>query len=120
MVVAEKPIDPELVEYPGLAPLLEAPVRRGMVADARPIERLPLAARARHKENGVHGRAIIYPRVVAAQRVRLSRRQKLLHLLPERIGKAPAIVFDNKAHTKKSSFLRQTFPTISRLQALLR
>jgi hypothetical protein len=107
MVVAEQPINPELVEDPGFAPFLKAPVGRGMVADAGCIESAPLAARARYKENRVHGVAVGHRRIVAAQGVRLSRGQELLHLLPEFIGDAPAVVFDYESHKKKCSFLEQ-------------
>jgi len=120
VVVAEQPVNPELLEDPGLRPLLEAPMGRGMIADARGIQSTPLDARARHKKDRVHGGAIIHTRVVAAQGVRLARRQKLLHLLPELVRDAPAVDFGHKAHKKCSPFLAKTFPSPPAFQAQLR
>jgi len=113
-------MDPELLENLRLRPLLEAPVCRGMVADARPIQSAPLAAGARHKENGVHGIASRHGRIVAAQRVRLPRRQKLLHLGPKLIRNTPTVVFDYKAHKKCSPFPPKTSPAFPNFQTLLR
>lgn len=120
MVVADQPIHPELLEDARHHPLLEAPVCGGMVADAGGIQGTPLAAGARHKEDRVHGSTVIHPRVVAAQGVRLPWRKEGLHLLPQRIRDAPAIVFNYKAHEKSSPFIQKTSASSPTLQALLR
>jgi hypothetical protein len=102
LIVANQRIHPELLEHSGSCPLLEAPMRRRMVANARGVQGAPLASGARHKENGVHRSAVIHTRIVAAQRMELPRREKPLHLLPQLIGNTPAVIFNNTAHNALS------------------
>src|SRR5215212_306089 len=80
---------PELQEHAGFAPLLEAPVRRGGRTDPGLVEGVPLAAGAKAEEDGVHGRSVADPGVVAAQRVGLARRKERLDPLPQLIRDAP-------------------------------
>ena len=91
-VVGQQPLAPERLEHPGRDPLLKAPVRRGGRADRRLAQRVPLASRAQHKEDGVHRRPVRHPRVVAAQRVWRSCWQQWLHLGPERVRQPPAVI----------------------------
>jgi len=93
-LTAHQAINPELLEDPGLNPLLKAPVRRGVVANARRVQGRPLAAGAQHEEYSIHRIPVGHPRVVAPQGVRLARGQQLFHLLPQNVGNAPAIVFN--------------------------
>ena len=65
-VVAQQAPAPELLEDAGPRPLLKAPVGRARVADARGVERVPLHARAQHKQDRVHRRAVGHPRAMAA------------------------------------------------------
>src|SRR5947209_14478037 len=88
-VVFGQPYLPELQEHPGLGPLLKAPVRRGRRADPGLVEGVPLAAGAKAEEDGVHGRPVAHPGIVATQWVRLARRKERLDLLPQLIGTTP-------------------------------
>src|SRR5215210_4048706 len=119
-IIGEQPIDPELLKDASLHPLLEAPVRRRVVAEAGGIQGSPLTARSEHEENRVHGVTIRHAWMVAAQRVRLSRRQQGFHFLPELVRDAPAIIFNYKSHMKFSFLLQETSATASQFQALLR
>ena len=83
----ELPQTPRPRSTPGSA---GAPRRTG--ADARGVQRIPLAARPQHEEDRVHRRPVRHPRVVAAQRVRRPRRQQRLHLGPQRVRQPPAII----------------------------
>ena len=60
---------PELLEDPRLQPLAEAPVSGGRMTQPRGLERMPLHARPKHQEDGVHGTSIGHAWVVAAQRM---------------------------------------------------
>src|SRR5215210_1241589 len=119
-IIGEQPVDPELLKNSCLHPLLKAPVRRGVVAEAGGIQGSPLAARSEHEENRVHGVTIRDPRIVAAQRVRLWGRQQGFHFLPELVRDAPAIIFNYKSQMKFSFLLQETSATASQFQALLR
>ena len=46
LVIAQKPMNPELLEDSRLHPLLKAPVSGGMIADARRVQCAPLSTRA--------------------------------------------------------------------------
>src|SRR5947209_5603978 len=89
LVVFGQPYLPQFHEHPGLGPLLEAPVRRGGRADPGLVEGVPLASGAKAEEDGVHGRPVTDPWVVAAQRVRLARGKERLNPLPQLIRSAP-------------------------------
>src|SRR5215210_1155581 len=119
-VVGEQPIHPELLKDPGLHPLLKASMCRGVVANAGSIQRTPLTARPEHEEDRVHRVTIRHPRIVAAQRVWLPWRKEGLHLLPEHIRNAPAIVVDYKSHVNFSFLLQETSAAASQFQALPR
>jgi hypothetical protein len=51
-------------------------------AEARLVEGIPLAASAQHKEDGIHGLAIINAGPVAPQGVRFPRREQGLDAVP--------------------------------------
>lgn len=89
-----EPLGPEVDEDAGGGPLLEAAVGRGVGADARSVQRPPMAAGAEDEEDGVHGLAIDDPGIVAAQGMERTRRQERLDPVPEGVGDAPLIVAD--------------------------
>jgi hypothetical protein len=93
-VIDQQTGTPERLEHPGRCPLLEAPMRRGGGAQGRLVQRIPLAAGAQHKEDGVHRRAVRHPRVMAAQRVVWPRWQQWFHLRPQFVRQPPAIIAD--------------------------
>jgi hypothetical protein len=53
------------------------------------MQSIPLAAGAEHKEDGIHGLAIIDAGPVAPQRVRLPGREQRLDALPQFVGYPP-------------------------------
>src|SRR4029450_6224279 len=89
-------------EHPGLGPLLEASVGTTLGADPRGVQRFPLAAGAQHKENGVHGAAVVHARVMATERGGLSQGDQRLHLGPEFVREAPTIIVHDQSHGSAS------------------
>jgi hypothetical protein len=77
--------------------------------EAGGIQGLPLAAGAQHEQDGVQGVAVVHARVVATERVGLSWRDQRLHLGPECVGNAPAIIIDDQSHGS-ASFLGVSTP----------
>jgi len=94
----QQPEAPELFEYPRLSPLLESSVRRTARTDSGSAQRVPLAPRAQYEQDGIHRSPVAHPWVVTAERMRLARRQKRFHLLPNLIWQTPAIVLLQHAH----------------------
>lgn len=57
----QQPQAPELLEYPGLSPLLEQPMRRTTRANTGGTQGIPLTARAQYKQDRVHRRTVTHP-----------------------------------------------------------
>jgi hypothetical protein len=57
--------------------------------EARLLQSIPLAAGAEHKEDGIHGLAIIDAGPMAAQRVGLAGREQGLDAVPQFVGDTP-------------------------------
>jgi hypothetical protein len=95
LFVTQQPRDPELLEHPGPGPLGKAAVGAGVLADARAIQGLPRAAGAQHKQYAVHRIPVRYAGTVAAQGMGFALRQQRFHRLPQFVGKAPMIIFND-------------------------
>jgi hypothetical protein len=80
---------PELLKDARFGPLLKATMSGAAGADAGGVQRVPLAAGAQSKQDGVHGLAVVHARVVAPQGVRLGRREQGGDLGPQFIGDLP-------------------------------
>src|SRR5688572_10086238 len=80
----------------------------GRTAGANPgrIQGIPLAAGPQHEEDGIHGAAVVDPRVMAPPRMRFARRQQGLNPLPKRIRDPPTIVFVGVWHSPSLSLTR--------------
>lgn len=84
-VVGFQPQLPQLLEHARRAPLREASMGATAGADARGIQSIPLATRAQHEEDAIHGAPIRHPWAMTAQRMGLAggRRQQGLDLGPQ-------------------------------------
>src|SRR5262249_49192563 len=71
-VIGHQPLFPQGHEDVRFDPFLEATMGGTLGTDPRRVQRLPLAARAEHKKDGIHGFAIIDTRPMAPQRVRFA------------------------------------------------
>ena len=98
LVVVEQTLPPDLVEHPGLLPLLKAPVRAGGTAGPRSRSTRstasPCGARARSRPCNPIGHA----RPMTPQRMRRPRRQQRLDPLPQPVRHPPTIVARDKTH----------------------
>jgi hypothetical protein len=91
---------PHLLEDAGLDPLLETIVGRGARAEAGGVQSLPLAAGAKHKEDGFHTNAIRRTRPAAAEAMRvLVLGKQPGDGLPEIVGDVP-LIHDGQIHNK--------------------
>jgi hypothetical protein len=75
LIVEFERLYPRALEHTGFGPFNEASMRRRARADVGRVERVPLAARPQHEEDGVHSIAVWHPWVMAAERMRLARRE---------------------------------------------
>jgi hypothetical protein len=88
-IVFHKAALPQLKENVCLRPLLEAAMGGTTGTDTRLVQRIPLASRAQHEENGLHRLPIIDPWPVAPERVRLPWREQGVEALPQGVGYPP-------------------------------
>jgi hypothetical protein len=64
------------------------------------MERVPWAAGAQDKQDGVHRVAVGNPRMVPPIAVRLARWEERFHARPQFIGKPPAVVIRHQSHVE--------------------
>jgi hypothetical protein len=80
---------PQPKEDLSFRPLLEAAMGGTTGADARLVQRIPLAAGAEHEENGIHRLAIINAGPMTPQRVRFARGEEGLDTFPQLVRDPP-------------------------------
>jgi hypothetical protein len=68
---------------------LEAAMGGTTGADARLLQRIPLAAGAEHEENGIHCRAILDTGPMAPQGVQFAQREQRHDALPQLVRNTP-------------------------------
>jgi len=88
-VIGERTSPPEGFEHAGLSPFPESAMGRTAGADAGLVQGIPLAPGPKHKEDRVHGRAVIDPRVVPAPGMESGEWQQHPDLLPKVVRKPP-------------------------------
>lgn len=98
LVVPPKCANPRLLEHARLGPFHETPMRRGARADARAVQRVPLASGAGYEKDRIHRVAIRYARVVTPEWMCRRFGQQRFDLHPKLVGNPPAVVSCYKSH----------------------